>query len=588
MIRTFLRFIFRAFFFICACLGFILLAMGFSWWFLTLSPKSLKEDAVLTIPLHGAYVEHIEGGGISSLFVRKDASLYHITRAIFHAAQDPKIKGLVVRLETPRLGMAQIQELRDALLAFQRSGKPSWCYTDSFGELSSGTGLYYLATACKEIWVQPLGQFNLMGLSFEVPFGKEILEKLEIKPEMTQRKEYKSFIEMFTRNDFSSFNREALQAVADSLLGQIVEGIAKERHLGHDKVRFLIDNGPYLLQEAQQEKLIDRINFWQALSPHVSKRLGHHITFIKPSAYLETLPSDIKGDKIALIFGSGIIQRAQEGSPLEGISMTSNEIARSFRHALRDKEVKAIVFRLNSEGGSPIASETIYNLICDAKARGKPVIISMSDAAASGGYWIAVAGSKIVAQPGTLTGSIGVFGGKFVLSQLFDKIGLKWGQITTSENGTMWSVNKPFTPIQWMKVNAFIDQIYHNFKIRVAKGRNMLPHIVEKVARGRVWTGEQALALGLIDQLGGLSTAIALAKKEANLAPYTGVQIFPKGKTVVEVFSNLWTEDEDSLSEGGAFEAILPFLRQKISLLNFFSFHPFLSMTPLPKSDSFD
>lgn len=564
MIRGFFKFIFRTFFWICALIGFSLTALLVGLYLLKLWPfhpptKSLSEDSILSLTLNGPYMEHTDTGGLGEVFLGKKASLYNLTRAILYAAQDKKIKGVVVRIDTPQLGAAQIQELREALMMFRKAGKPSWCYTDTFGDSSSGTSLYYLATACQEIWLQPMGTVNLTGLGLEVPFAKEALEKLDVKPEMVQRKEYKSYVETFTRNDFSEPNREVMKAIADSILSQFVDGIAKERKLSHDHVRFLINNGPYLTEEALAEKLVDRIDFRHHLPSAIQVVLGPYIKNLGVESYLATLPHKQKGSKVALIFGSGTILREGSDSPMADLTIGANETYKAFQSAIADKDVKAIVYRINSGGGSPTASESIYGIINYAKSHAKkPVIISMSDAAASGGYWIAVAGSKIVAQPATLTGSIGVFGGKFVLSGLFDKLGVKFGQVSTSENASMWSMAQSFTPSQWVKLNALMDHIYNGFTSRVACGRHMTPEQVEKVSRGRVWTGEQALALGLVDQLGGLHVALELAKKEAGLPSDVGTHIYPEPKTLWESLGSLFDrEEDDTFIETGFFGAIL-------------------------------
>ncbi len=573
MIRGFFRFIFSTLYGICAFIGFSIFALIFSLYLGHIGPfspplKPLKQDTVLSLTLNGTYVEHADAKGIESLFLGKNASLYDLTRAILYAAQDPKIKGLMVRIESPHLGMAQLQELREALLIFHKTGKPSWCFAETFGETSSGTGIYYLATACKEIWLQPIGTVNLMGINIELPFARGAFEKLDIKPEFAQRKEYKSFIEMYTREEFSEANREASQAIADSILSQLVDGIARERALSHDQVRYLINNGPYLTQDALREKLVDRMDSRQNLVPIIREKLGQHIHFVSVGTYLHSLPHATKRDKVAVIFGSGIIQRDGESSVLDDLVMSAHSIYKAFQLAANDKNVKAIVFRVNSSGGSPVASETIYSMINTIKERArKPVIISMSDAAASGGYWISLAGSKIVAQPATLTGSIGVFGGKFVLSGLCEKLGIKFGHVTTSENATLWSFIESFTPAQWVKLNALMDDVYEGFTSRVAKERKMSREQVEKVARGRVWTGEQALALGLVDQLGGLQTAIDLAKKEAGLSSGADVEVYPQPKTLLETLASLLeNEGEDSHLEYGILGAFLQPFKKIMSI----------------------
>lgn len=569
MIRSLFKFIFSAFFWICSVLGFILIILALSlYWgqksLFTSSSKPIKGDSVLSLTLKGPFVEHAHSKGIGGILLGKDASLYDMTRAIYAASHDEKIKGLLVRMESPSLGQAQLQELRDAFLSFKASGKPSWCYTDSFGESSSGTGLYYLATACEEIWLQPLGMVNLVGVSMEIPFAKEALKKMDVHPEIVQRKEYKSFIETFTRDSFSDESREAQQAVADSILDQFVEGIAKERDIPHDHVRALINNGPYLTQEAVTNRLVDHVDYRQFLEPILREKLGQHIRFVGISPYLSTLPVESQGEKVALIFGSGLIQQEGSKSLLGDLFISSGESFKTFQMALQDPEVKAIVYRINSPGGSPIASETIHSIIKYAKDYGKkPVIISMGDYAASGGYWASVAGTKIVAQPATLTGSIGVFGGKYVISGLLEKFGVKFGHVSTSENSSMWSFVESFTPKQWEKLNALMDEVYDTFSRRVAEGRHMTPEQVEKVARGRVWTGEQALALGLVDQLGGLHLALELARKEAGLKATAGVVVFPREQSLLESLATLFHEEEgEVIHKVGVMDSYsLPFKR---------------------------
>ncbi len=558
----------------------LVLILSFSLTYMGVGPfasKSmpLKKDAVLSLNLKGSYVEHEDSLGYESILYGKNASLYNLVQAITQAARDPKIKGLVARFESPSLGMAQIQELRDAVFEFRKSGKPTWCYTDSFGELTPGTGLYYLASVFEQIWLQPLGSVNLTGLSVEVPFGKDALEKLGVKPELVQKKEYKSYGEMFTRDDFSEPSKEAEQAVIDSILSQIVDGIARDRKFPHDQVRVIISNGPYLTDEALTLKLIDRIDYRQNLTAGIKEKLGKDIEFVSLSSYLDTRPDAPKGDKVALIFGSGNIVEQAGDSAFGNLNIDSDGTYKAFQSAIEDSEVKSIVYRINSGGGSPVASETIYSIVQYAKEKGKkPVIISMSDAAASGGYWIAVAGTKIIAQPATLTGSIGTFGGKFNIAGLSEKLGIKWGHLTTSDNALMWSGSESYGPAQWVKVNAYMDQIYDGFTSRVAKGRKMSPDQVEKVARGRVWTGEQALALGLVDQLGGLNMAIDLAKKEGGLGADAGIQIYPRHKSVIEKILDTFEKKEDESSSGvdvSLFGSFLRPLRKVMAMVSMLS-----------------
>lgn len=540
------------------------------------SSQPIKKNSVLTVTLNGSYVEHVQFKGLG-MILGKDASLYDLTRAIYAASKDQKIKGILLRIESPKLGRAQIQELRDALLAFKSAGKLSWCYADTFGEGASGTEVYYLATACDQIWLQPLGAVNLVGVSIEVPFAKETLDKLKVRPEIAQRKEYKSFVETFTRERFSKEAREAQQAVADSFLDQFVEGIAKERGFEHAHVRDLIQKGPYLTQEAVKEKLVDQLNYRQSLEPALKDKLGPHIQFVSLKSYVTSLPTNTTStDKVALIFGEGIIQQNGKKSALGDLFISSNEAYRHLLAAASDPKVKAIVYRINSPGGSPVASETLYSVIKHIKDKyHKPVIISMGDAAASGGYWASTGATKIVAQPATLTGSIGAFGGKYVISGLLENLGVRVDSISTSENASMYSFVQSFTPQQWEKLNALMDDVYATFTSRVAEGRGMTAEQVEKVARGRVWTGEQAQSLGLVDQLGGVHLAIDIAKQSAGLKSTAEVEIFPKEKGIWEELSSLFDQEESLQTVGIMGSIILP-LRKVMAIFTLVSEQTFI------------
>jgi len=539
MIRKLLRAVARLIVWVCTFVGFVIVSGALCLYLMNREhqPKSLAHDTVLTLTLEGSYVDHHTGlPGLSAIATGGQGSLYDVTRAIMHGAKDKKVVGLILRIETPSLSTAQIQEIRDALLVFQKEGKPAWCYTDSFGELGSGTGLYYLATACPHITVQPLGMVNLIGISMESPFAKGALDKLGVVPNLIQKKEYKSYEEIFTREDFSLPAREALQATVDSFLSQIVDGIAQARKLPPDHVRALIETGPYVLEAAKTSRLIDKIGFYDDLLADLKKNFDTSMDYMDVDAYLKTLPLDLPGEGIALIFGTGTIQR--EKSPVFGGEATidTETLCTAFQDAADDPHVKAIVFRIDSPGGSPLASETIRHALEQVK---KPIIISMGSAAASGGYWIALPGSQIVAQPATLTGSIGAMGGKFVLAGLFEKLGIHWGRVSTHENATLGSFSDPYTPLQQAQVDLWIQQIYDAFVSRVSKSRHMTPEQVEKVARGRVWTGEQAFALGLVDHLGGLHTAIGMAQKVAGLPMDAPLHLFPKPRSLLETLAEV-------------------------------------------------
>jgi len=543
MIRSSLRFIFKTIYGLAALVGCVVIGISLFAAFKESTPP-IPDQTYLTLSLKGQYTEHNHESVINSLLAGKSRSLYTLTSTLYAASDDKRIKGLVIYGEGPTLGFAQTQELRQAILAFRAKGKKVAFYADTFGYGESGNSLYYLATACDEIWIQPMGTVGLTGLEIQTPFGRKVFDQLGILPEFFHRKEYKSYPEMFTNSEPSPENLEALQAIADSYLTQMVEGIAKGRNLPPETVRNLINNGPFPHQQAITEKLINGVAYRNNIDFFAGFVGIASYSFANYAKHLQTkeLP---KGNKVALVIDSGAIMRADQGGAAQGETINNHNTQKAIWGAINDPDVKAIVYRINSPGGDPTASQTILSAITSAKEKGKPVVVSMSDAAASGGYWASCNASRIVAHPGTLTGSIGAFMGKFSLAGLWEKIGVKWDGVKAGENGGIWSINHPFTPNDMVKLNAYIDDIYQRFVDIVAKGRNLTPDKVEKVAKGRVWTGEQAQALGLVDQLGDLHDAIALARQLGKIDAKAPVEVFPKPKTTIEKIMVILNGDED-------------------------------------------
>ncbi len=575
MIRSIFRFFFKSFFWISALLGALIIFLGLYAYFKEAQPNvmAVPNNALLTVELSDGFVEHKDGNLLQELFMGKQKSLFDLTQGFYNAAADERIKAVAIYLTSPGLGFAQIQEIRDAIQAFRATGKKVYLYSDSLGYGETGNSMYYLASACNEIWVQPIGTVGLTGLQLESPFLKGLFDHLDIKPEFAQRKEYKSFAEMYTHSGPTPANTEAMQAIADSLMSQMVQGIAKDRNLSPSRVEELVNEGPYLGENALSVKLIDRLAYRDNIKEWIEDDLSRKLQLYEMDDYAQILANErskAKGDKVALIFDSGMILR--DGSLVNGSEefINNDETHRNVMTAINDNNVKAIVYRISSPGGDPVASQSITHILLKANEAGKPVIISMGDTAASGGYWIACGGSKIVAQPGTLTGSIGVLSGKFSLKGLWEKIGVNWSKINVGENGGMWSFNEDFTSQAWVRINQYLDYIYQRFIALVAKARNLPLDKVEKVAKGRVWTGEQAQALGLVDQLGGLEDALRLARSEAGLPEDAPIAIIPKPKTLAEKIVAL-ISGEDMLNYDGFLSHVAaPFITliKELSLLS--------------------
>jgi len=441
--------------------------------------------------------------------------------------------------------------LRDALAAFRAKGKFAIAFSGSFGEFGPGTRPYYLATAFDEIWLQPLGSVGLIGFHTYTPFLREALDRIGVSAEFGRREEYKTAADFLTEPSMSAAQREEMEALLASFSNQVVRGIASARKLTEADVAGLVDRGPLLAEEAKAGGLIDRIGYRDQAVARAREKAGTGAEFVAASKYLRAAgkPHD-SGDKIALIYASGLITQEGAGSGLSGNSEASaRELTRAFRQAYRDSKVRAILFRIDSPGGSAVASETIWREVVRARERGKPVIVSMGNVAGSGGYYIAAPANKIVAEPGTLTGSIGVLAGKVVLSGLLEKLGIKGDKIERGANAGMFSEFENFSSTGRARLEKFLDATYAGFKQRVADGRHFTADRVEAVAKGRIWSGEDAKAKGLVDELGGYDVALRLAREAAKIPdnqPFN-LTVFPRDRGSIEtIYQRLFESDHDT------------------------------------------
>ncbi|MDE2165881.1 MAG: signal peptide peptidase SppA [Alphaproteobacteria bacterium] len=519
-----------------------------------ISGPRVPEAAVLTLDINGDLPDAPQNRGLIGLLRPHETSLRDVVGALDKAGRDPRVKGLLLRIGGGDFGLAQVQELRDAIRAFRAKGKTVFAYSDSYGEFAPGTRAYYLASACDEIWLQPLGMVGLVGLRAEEPFFRGTLDKLGLVPRFDQREQYKTAMDFLTKTKMSDAEREQLQSLLGSMLDQIVAGIADGRGLAPDRVRDLIAGGPYLAQDALTDHLVDHLGPVDDALAALKQRAGG-AKAIRLSSYLDSVSRPHKsGPVVALIYGDGLMTRGKsDDSALFGSGvMGSDSVVHAFRLAERDKAVRAIIFRVDSPGGSAVAAESIWNEVKKARADGKPVIVSMGGVAGSGGYYIAADASKIVAEPATLTGSIGVLAGKVLIGGLLDKIGAGADAVQTSDNAALYSALDDFTPQGYQKFEAALDATYAGFKARVATGRQMTAAQVENLAKGRIWTGAQAKGNGLVDALGGYDTAIALAKAEIGV-PASGevtLKVYPRPESSLKVLFNRLTgnENEDPLA----------------------------------------
>jgi len=483
--------------------------------------EKLPERSVLLLDIGDGLVEARPQGLLARASLGRTLVLQDLLAALEAARHDPRVAGLLVDVGRGNLGLAQVQELRDAVAAFRVDGKFTMAFAESFGEAGDGTSLYYLASGLGEVWLQPSGDLDLTGFQLESPFLRDALDKIGVLPRIDQREEYKGIANTLTASALPAPQRANLQRLVDSWLDQVTRGIAGDRGLDAAAVRRLVDLGPYLAEAALAEKLVDRLGYWDQLVESALDAAGEDAEIVEIADYdRQRRHEKQSGPVIALIYGQGEIALGDgESDPLTGrLTMGSDTLADAFSEATEDEEIEAIVFRIDSPGGSYVASDTIWREVARAHEAGKPVIVSMGNVAASGGYFVAAPADRIVAQPGTLTGSIGVAGGKMVAAELWAKLGVNWDGVTAGANADIWSMNRDFSAAGWQRLQEGLDRTYADFLDKVTRGRALPAERVRSAAKGQVWTGEDAHKLGLVDELGGLSTAIVLARRAIGVA----------------------------------------------------------------------
>lgn len=461
-------------------------------------------------------------------------TLRQAVAAIHRAAEDSRVAGLIARVQIPAAPAGPVQELREAIAAFTAE-KPSLAWAETY----PGTLSYYLASAFGEVWMQPSGTVGLVGFATNALFLRDALDKAGIEAQFVARGEYKSAANLFTQDRYTDAHREADTRMVESLHAQVWKAVAESRRIALAEVDALADRAPLLRDDAVAGGLVDRIGFRdeayariaelvgaEGISPETGDAdgagapprlfLSRYARAVAQNNAPKGLPalSRKKTPKVAVVTLAGPIVSGRGGpglSPFGNSSAGGDTIAAALREAAADKDVDAIVLRVESPGGSVTGSETIWREVVRARKAGTPVVASMGAVAASGGYYVSMAADKIVANPGTITGSIGVVTGKLIARDLKNRLGVGSDGVRTNANADAWSVNAPFTEAQQQQVEAEADLFYTDFIQRVAAGRNLEVDAVDAVARGRVWTGADALEHGLVDELGGLRTAVRRA-----------------------------------------------------------------------------
>jgi protease-4 len=504
---------------------------------------------VVELTLRGDYPE---GATLDSLFSQMRPSLSKIVNRLDKAAKDDTVKAVLLKIEELQLGRGKVYELRAAVDRVRKAGKPVYALLSM-----ADTNTYLLASACDEIVLAPPGVLLLPGVRAEVTFYKGLFEKLGIQFDMMQMGKYKGAAEPYTRREMSPAMRENMETLVDGLYEDLIATVAKDRKLEKDQVKKLIDEAIFTAEAARKARLVDRVTYRDQFLETLKKKLnaekldvvtkyGQDKTsadFSGFSGFMKLMElamggkptkKETKQKKIAVVYASGMIMTGKSSSDIFGTqTVGSTTLVEALRDAAGDDDVVAIVLRIDSPGGSAVASDLIWHEVVNIK---KPIIASMGDVAASGGYYIAMGAKQIFAAPSTLTGSIGVVGGKPALNGLMDKVGLNTEVISRGKNSGAFSMLHPLKPEEraaWLKM---MEETYAQFVSKAAEGRKMPRQKLEELAQGRVYTGQQAAAKGLVDGLGTLEDAVAAAKKAAGVSPdeKLEIQILPKPKTFLE------------------------------------------------------
>jgi len=524
---------------------------------------AIRDNSLLALRVAGALPDYSPDDPFKRFFGGPDQSLTGLVMQFKKAKVDKRIKAVLLDIDMSGAGWGKAEEIRDAIKDFRTSGKPVY----AFIELGLNKE-YYIATACDKIYVPPPGELFINGLAADVMFFRGSLDKLGVYPDIYQIGKYKSAGDMFTQKEMTDAHREYINSLLDDLFNRYVQTIAEARHKTPEEIKALIDNAPYNGNQAKANGLIDEVAYHDEVEKQIKTTLGYKETdtFTPVRAeYRDVSPESLglnEGERIAVIYASGEIGSGRsENSPSGGQSIGSDTLSRAVTDAAADKSIKAIVIRVDSPGGSGLASDIIWHAV-DAANQKKPVVISMSDVAASGGYYISASAAKIVAQPSTITGSIGVVAGKPVMRGLYDWLGISNEYVMRGKTAGMFRETEKFSDEERVKFEEWIKTTYYqDFVPKVAKGRKKDAQYVDSVGQGRVWTGAQAKERGLVDEYCGLDRAIEVAKELAKIPADKGVErvILPYPRTFLqELMSSGGDNSNTEVAQQRAVLAALP------------------------------
>lgn len=527
---------------------FALVGLIFFWFVSSLFQEKappLSRNAVLTIALNGNIPERVPRDPLAEALGEKKMSVQDLFQVLRKAEKDRHVRALILRPQFPIVGLGKLQEIRQAILRFKASGKPVFAYLENAGKWD-----YYLASAADTVVGVGSGFMLLNGLLSQAIFLKGTLQSLGIEADFVAYGKYKNAPDMFTRDRMSPAQREVTNSLLDDIYPHFLQTIAHSRHLPLPRVRQLVDTGFFDFQKARTVGLIDTVMDYHQLTEYLKMRLPGKPRVVSFWRYRD-IPMSKLGfkarHKLAVVFGVGsIVVGSADAFGQDGL-ITSEGMARAVRQAADNKQIKAIVLRVDSPGGSGTASDIIWQAVREARKK-KPVVVSVGDVAASGGYYISMGADSIVAPAGSIVGSIGVFAGKFALGGLYKKIKMTKEELKRGRNADLFSDLKKFNPEQRRLMKQFIMDFYRQFVQKAAASRGMSYQQVDRIAQGRVWTGRQGLHIGLVDRLGDFYQAVQLAKRMSGIPEEETVQLvfYPRQKTLLEQLIPLATQGEMS------------------------------------------
>ena len=460
-------------------------------------------------------------------------SMQTILQSIRKAKIDDNIQGILLRPFGASIGWGKTDGIRNALLDFKTSGKPLYAYLEAAADRD-----YYLATAADTIIGPGTGILFINGFASEPMFLKETLAKIGVEADFVTSGKYKTAPEGYTRSSMSDAQREVLNMLLDQFYNSYVDSLANARRLNSEDIRSQIDHGLHNMESAYESGLLDTLMYYNEMKDYLKSQWGEDMNFVSMSRYRSVSLSSLSitpKETIAVVYGVGTIVIGGENQFGQSGLITSAGMANAIRKAANNDDISAIILRIDSPGGSGSASDIIWREVVEARKK-KPVIASVSDVAASGGYYIAMAADTIVAHPKSIVGSIGVYAGKFAWNELYDKIGLKKEKLLRGRNADLFSENQKFTPEQRKILRTFIMDFYDEFLEKAAEGRGTTPEAIHKIAQGRVWSGEKGQEIGLVDVLGDFQKAVEIAKERSGIPIDEPVRlaIYPKLKSYFE------------------------------------------------------